>query len=38
MLAGLKLQLAFAGRPEQANVTCPENPAVPVTLMGALTV
>ena len=37
IVAGLKLQLAFAGRPEQANVTCPENPATPVTLMGALT-
>ena len=37
MVAGLKLQLAFAGRPEQANVTCPENPATPVTLMGELT-
>ena len=38
MVAGLKLQLAFAGRPEQANVTAPEKPAAPVTLMGALTV
>ena len=38
MVAGLKLQLAFAGRPEQGNVTGPENPAAPVTLMGALTV
>jgi hypothetical protein len=38
MVAGLKLQLAFAGRPEQANVTAPEKPAAPVMLMGALTV
>jgi hypothetical protein len=37
VVAGLKLQLAFAGRPEHANVTSPENPAAPVTLMGALT-
>jgi hypothetical protein len=38
IVAGLKLQLAFVGRPEHAKVTCPENPAAPVTLMGALTV
>jgi hypothetical protein len=38
MVAGLKLQVAFVGRPEQANVTIPENPAAPVTLRGALTV
>jgi hypothetical protein len=38
MAAGLKLQLAFAGRPEQAKLTVPEKPAAPVTLMGALTV
>jgi hypothetical protein len=35
MLAGLKLQLEFVGRPEHPNVTAPENPAAPVTLMGA---
>jgi hypothetical protein len=38
MVAGLKLQLVFAGKPEQAKVTWPENPGAPVTLMGALTV
>jgi hypothetical protein len=38
MVAGLKLQLAFAGRPEQASVTVPEKPAAPVTLVGAVTV
>ena len=38
MVAELKLQLALLGRPEHAKVTCPENPAAPVTLMGALTV
>jgi hypothetical protein len=38
MVAGLKLQAAFVGRPEHENVTAPEKPAVPVTLMGALTV
>jgi hypothetical protein len=38
MVAGLKLQPAFDGRPEQAKVTWPENPAAPVTLMGAVTV
>lgn len=38
ILAGLKLQLAFAGSPVQAKVTAPEKPAAPVTLMGALTV
>ena len=38
MVAGLKLQLVFAGSPEHAKVTCPENPAAPVTLMGADTV
>jgi hypothetical protein len=38
MVAGLKLQLVFTGRPEQAKVTCPENPFAPVTLIGALTV
>jgi hypothetical protein len=38
IVAGLKLQLAFVGRPEHANVTIPENPAAPVTLIGALTV
>lgn len=37
MVAGLKPQLAFVGRPEHANVTDPENAAPPVTLMGALT-
>jgi hypothetical protein len=37
-LAGLKLQLEFAGRPVQAKVSAPEKPAAPVTLMGALTV
>jgi hypothetical protein len=38
MLAGLKLQVAFAGRPEHANVIVPEIPAAPVTLIGTLTV
>jgi hypothetical protein len=38
MVAGLKPQPAFAGRPEQANVTGPEKPVAPVMLMGALTV
>jgi hypothetical protein len=38
MVAGLKLQLAFAGRLEQEKVTDPENPAMPVTLIGTLTV
>jgi hypothetical protein len=37
MVAGLKPQLAFVGRPEHAKVTDPENPAAPVTLIGALT-
>jgi hypothetical protein len=38
MVAGLKLQAAFVGRPEHANVTAPANPATPVTLIGALTI
>jgi hypothetical protein len=38
MGAGLKLQLTFAGRLEQEKVTDPENPAMPVTLIGTLTV
>jgi hypothetical protein len=38
MVAGLKLQLEFVGKPEHAKVTAPENPAAPVTLMGALTI
>ena len=37
MVAGLKLQLAFAGKPEHANATWPEKPVAPVTLIGALT-
>jgi hypothetical protein len=38
MIAGLKVQLVFAGNPEYAKVTCPENPPAPVTSMGADTV
>jgi hypothetical protein len=37
MVAGLKLQLAFAGRLEHERVTDPEKPAEPDTLIGALT-
>jgi hypothetical protein len=37
-VAGLKLQLEFVGRSEHANVTGPEKPAAPVTLIGALTI
>jgi hypothetical protein len=36
-VAGLKLQLLFAGSPEQAKVTWPEKPAAPETFIGAVT-
>ena len=37
-VAGLKRQVAYEGKPVQAKLTWPVNPAAPVIVMGALIV